>query len=86
MACEFAEQPPDPILILHEAKVTRSTPAAPLFLRTRSHASHSTSPLWIRSYRAWKRRPSDCLAAAHSRRWSSRTFTGDGRPSTATTR
>ena len=62
------------------AKVTRSTPAAPRFARTRFHASHRTSPLWIRSYRAWKRRPSDCLAAAHSLRCSCRTFAPTASP------
>ena len=60
------------------SRVIRSTPAAPLFLHTRNHASHRTSPLQIRSNRAWKRRPSDCLAAAHSACCSSRTFTADG--------
>src|ERR1039458_4292081 len=34
----------------------------------------------MRSYRAWKRRPSDCLAAAHSRFWRRRTLTWDPRP------
>jgi len=40
------------------------------WLGTRLHASSRTSLLEMRSYRAWKRRPSDCLAAAHSRFWS----------------
>lgn len=56
------------------AIVSPSTPAAPCFARTRLHASHRTSPLWIRSYSAWNRRPRCCLAARHSVRWSSRTL------------
>jgi hypothetical protein len=53
------------------ASVTLSTPAAPLLARTRSHAATRTSPRWTRSNKAWKRRPGDCLAAAHSARCSS---------------
>src|SRR5512138_888137 len=51
-----------------------STPAAPPLPRTRFHASRRTSPLQIRSYSAWKRRVLLRLAAAYSRRWSSRTL------------
>jgi len=54
--------------------VMPSMPAAPLLLRTRSHASSRTSLRQIRSYNAWKRRSSLRLAAMYSRRWSSRTF------------
>jgi 'Cold-shock' DNA-binding domain len=50
------------------SRVIRSTPAAPRFASTRRHASRRTSPLQTRSYRAWKRRSGDCLAAAHSLR------------------
>ena len=58
----------------------------PCSLCTRSHASHRTSTLQTRSNRAWKRRPEDCLAAVHSARCSSRTFTTDGlKPVAATT-
>ena len=55
------------------AIVTPSTPAAPLLRRTRSHASHRTSLLWIRSYNAWNRRVLLCLAHTYSWRWSCRT-------------
>src|ERR1700688_228277 len=54
--------------------VSASTPAAPPLLRTRLHASHSTSLLWIRSYNAWNRRVLLCLAHTYSLRWSCRTF------------
>jgi hypothetical protein len=52
----------------------RSMPAAPLLRFTRSHASHRTSLRWMRSYSASNRRVGDRLAAAHSRRWSWRTW------------
>src|ERR1700674_49089 len=58
--------------------VSASTPAAPPLLRTRLHASHSTSLLWIRSYNAWNRRVLLCLAHTHSLRWSSRTLSTSG--------
>src|SRR5678816_575070 len=61
-----------------DRSVTSSTPAAPLLLRTRFHASHRTSLLWIRSYSAWKRRVLLCLAHTHSLRWSSRTLSTTG--------
>ena len=35
----------NPVVLLHVARVTRSTPAAPRFASTRSHASHRTSLL-----------------------------------------
>src|SRR6476646_8032209 len=54
--------------------VSASTPAAPPLLRTRLHASHRTSLLWIRSYNAWNRRVLLCLAHTYSLRWSCRTF------------
>src|SRR5664279_5928886 len=54
--------------------VSASTPAAPPLLRTRLHASHRTSLLWIRSYHAWNRRVLLCLAHTYSLRWSCRTF------------
>src|ERR1700693_2031927 len=54
--------------------VSASTPAAPPLLRTRLHASHITSLLWIRSYSAWNRRVLLCLAHTYSLRWSCRTF------------
>src|ERR1700693_947395 len=54
--------------------VSPSIPAAPPLLRTRLHASHITSLLWIRSYSAWKRRVLLCLAHTYSLRWSCRTF------------
>src|SRR5579872_2335974 len=54
--------------------VSPSTPAAPPLLRTRFHASHRTSLLWIRSYNAWNRRVLLCLAHTNSLRWSSRTL------------
>ena len=57
-----------------DRSVTPSTPAAPWLLRTRFHASHRTSLLWIRSYNAWKRRVLLCLAHTHSRIWSCRTL------------
>jgi hypothetical protein len=60
------------------SSVCRSTPAAPPLLRTRLHASHKTSLLWIRSYSAWKRRVLLCLAHTHSLRWSSRTLSTTG--------
>jgi hypothetical protein len=37
-------------------RVSPSTPAAPPLALTRLHASHRTSPLWIRSNSAWNRR------------------------------
>src|SRR5664279_4738502 len=54
--------------------VSASTPAAPPLLRTRLHASHRTSLLWIRSYSAWNRRVLLRLAHTYSLRWSCRTF------------
>src|SRR3989442_1475435 len=54
--------------------VSPSTPAAPLFALTLSHASARTSLRQIRSYNAWKRRFRLCLAAMKSPRWSCRTF------------
>src|SRR5260370_36173692 len=62
------------------SSVTLSTPAAPRLRRTHSHASHRTSLRWIRSYRAWKRRPGCCLAAVPSLRWSRRTLSMGLRP------
>ena len=60
--------------------VTLSTPAAPLLLRTRFHASPRTSlrERWL--YSAWKRRSGDRLAAPHSRRCSRRTWSTVLRP------
>src|ERR1035437_3734730 len=57
-----------------DRSVVSSTPAAPRLLRTRTHALHRTSPRWIRSYNAWKRRVLLCLAHTYSLRWSSRTL------------
>src|ERR1035437_1648146 len=57
-----------------DCSVVSSTPAAPRLLRTRAHALHRTSLLWIRSYNAWKRRVLLCLAHTYSSRWSSRTL------------
>ena len=55
-------------------RVSPSTPAAPLFLRTRFHASARTSPRQIRSNSAWKRRLPLDFAAMKSPRWSFRTL------------
>src|ERR1019366_10048643 len=57
-----------------DRSVILSTPAAPLLLRTRFHASHRTSLLYIRSYSAWNRRVLLVFAHTHSLRWSCRTF------------
>src|SRR5688572_9458856 len=51
-----------------------SMPAAPLLLRTRSHALCKTSLRQIRSNKAWKRRPGSRLAARKSACWSCRTL------------
>src|SRR6266487_4364089 len=48
--------------------VSPSTPAAPLFALTRSHASARTSLRQIRSYNAWKRRFRLFMAAKRSRK------------------
>ena len=62
------------------SSVSASTPAQPFLLRTRFHASHRTSRLWIRSYRAWNRRSGCRLAALHSRIRSRRTLSMPLRP------
>ena len=54
--------------------VSWSTPAAPRFAFTRFHASRRTSPLQIRSYKAWNRLVLLRLAHTYSLRWSSRTL------------
>src|SRR5205823_14598511 len=54
--------------------VVRSTPAAPRFSRTFSHARSSTSLRWMRSESAWNRRAGDRLAARYSLTWRSRTL------------
>ena len=66
-------------------RVTRSTPAAPRLLRDPLHASHGAFTR-VRPGHAGrgKRRPEDCLAAAHSWRWSSRTLPRFGRNRTST--
>jgi hypothetical protein len=56
------------------ASVSPSTPAAPRFLLTRSHASERTSPSQIRPNNAWKRRVRLRLAVTYSPRWSFRTL------------
>ena len=64
------------------AIVSASTPAAPWFRFTRSHAFSRTSRLQMRSYSAWNRLPSSRLAAAPRRRCSRSTlstFMAEGR-------
>ena len=73
ISLELAEHPLDPV-DLHRRQGHTIDPGGTTICRTRSHASHRTSSRWIRSYRAWKRRPADCLAAAHSLRCSRRTL------------
>jgi hypothetical protein len=51
-----------------------SSPATPRRFFTRFHALQRTSLLHMRSYSAWNRRSGHCLAATHSRRRSSRTW------------
>ena len=48
-------------VLLHRGQGDTIHPSRTPVARTRSHASHKTSPLWTRSYRAWKRRPEDCF-------------------------
>ena len=45
VSLKLSEHPLNPVLLLHVRQGDVSTPAAPRFFRTRSHASHRTSPL-----------------------------------------
>ena len=55
-------------------------PRRPCSASPASTPPRRTSLLQMRSYSAWKRRPGDRLAAAHSRRWSCRTLSTGLRP------
>ena len=78
--CKLRQQAVDAVLLHRRPASTRSTPAAPRFAAPAPTPPTGRHPCRYGHTGRGNASPADCLAAAHSRRCSSRTFTGDGPP------